>query len=181
MTLTLKLPRPHPAQYQVLRESKRFNVLCCGRRWGKTTIAIDRLVRPALRGKPVAWFAPIYKDLSEVWRAVLKYLDPVIVRKQEQDHWAQLIGGGTIECWGLDKPGAGRGRAYARVVIDEAAKVPKFEEQWNRQSGRCSPTTPGAPGSSARQRAWHIISTRFSSGGKTRTAPSGKAGRCPPR
>jgi hypothetical protein len=132
MTLTLKLPRPHPAQYQVLRESKRFNVLCCGRRWGKTTIAIDRLVRPALRGKPVAWFAPIYKDLSEVWRAVLKYLDPVIVRKQEQDHWAQLIGGGTIECWGLDKPGAGRGRAYARVVIDEAAKVPKFEEQWEQ-------------------------------------------------
>lgn len=130
--LTLTLPRPHPAQYRVLRESKRFNVLCCGRRWGKTTIAIDRLVRPALRGKPVAWFAPTYKLLSEVWRTVHTTLAPITTRKNEQERWIEIVGGGKVDCWSLDDPDAGRGRAYARVVIDEAALVANFEEAWER-------------------------------------------------
>ena len=130
--MQLILPRPHPAQYQVLMESKRFNVLCCGRRWGKTTIAVDRVVRPALAGKPCAWFAPTYKLLSEVWRTVHRTLAPVTTRKNEQERWVEIIGGGKIDCWSLDDPDAGRGRAYARVVIDEAALVPNFEEAWER-------------------------------------------------
>jgi len=132
MNVRLVLPTPHAAQYQVLRESRRFNALCCGRRWGKTTIAVDRLVRPALRGKPVAWFAPTYKLLADAWRNVQSTLKPVTVRQSEQDHWLQLIGGGMVECWSLDKPDAGRGRAYARIVIDEAALVPNLERAWQQ-------------------------------------------------
>jgi hypothetical protein len=128
----LILPRPHPAQYQVLQESKRFNVLCCGRRWGKTTIAIDRLVRPALRGKPVAWFAPTYKLLSEAWQNLQSALKDITVRQSESEHWLHLIGGGRLECWSLDKPDAGRGRAYARIVIDEAALVADLEQAWQQ-------------------------------------------------
>jgi hypothetical protein len=30
------LPMPHGGQQQVIDGAKRFNVLCCGRRWGKT-------------------------------------------------------------------------------------------------------------------------------------------------
>jgi phage FluMu gp28-like protein len=130
--MTLTLPRPHPAQYRVLMESRRFNALCCGRRWGKTTIAIDRLIRPALKGKPVAWFAPTYKLLSEVWRAVHTQLAPITIRRNESERWIELIGGGKVDCWSLDDPDAGRGRAYARVVVDEAALVPDLEQAWQR-------------------------------------------------
>ncbi len=130
--MTLTLPRPHPAQYRVLLESKRFNVLCCGRRWGKTTIAVDRVVRPALSGKPVAWFAPTYKLLSEVWRTIHQTLAPITTRKNEQERWVEIIGGGKVDCWSLDDPDAGRGRAYARVVVDEAALVPNFEHAWEQ-------------------------------------------------
>jgi len=35
---TLTLPKPHAGQQQVIDGSKRFNVLCCGRRWGKTEL-----------------------------------------------------------------------------------------------------------------------------------------------
>ena len=132
MNLTLTLPTPHPAQRQVLLEISRFNVLCMGRRWGKTVIGIDRLVRPVLRGKPVAWFAPTYKLLAEAWRNIQAALLPITVRQSEQDHWLQLIGGGKIECWSLDKPDAGRGRAYARIVIDEAALVQDLEQAWQQ-------------------------------------------------
>ena len=58
---TLTLPKPHPAQQRVMDEAKRFNVVCCGRRWGKTELGMDRLIHQALEGKPVAWFAPNYK------------------------------------------------------------------------------------------------------------------------
>jgi hypothetical protein len=51
---TLTLPKPHPAQQQVIDRSKRFNVLCCGRRWGKTELGMDRLIHPALAGK-ISW------------------------------------------------------------------------------------------------------------------------------
>lgn len=130
--MILKLPRPHPAQYEVLRSSKRFNALCCGRRWGKTTIALDRIVRPALAGKPAAWFAPTYKLLSEVWRTIHTQLVDITTRKNEQERWVELIGGGKIDCWSLDDPDAGRGRAYSRVVIDEAALVPNFQQAWEQ-------------------------------------------------
>lgn len=114
--MTLTLPRPHPAQYRVLLESKRFNVLCCGRRWGKTTIAVDRVVRPALAGRPVAWFAPTYKLLSEVWRTIHQTLAPITIRKNEQERWIEIVGGGKVDFWSLDDKDAGRGRAYARVT-----------------------------------------------------------------
>ena len=130
--MVLSLPRPHPAQYRVLQEQKRFNVLCCGRRFGKTTIAIDRLVRPALRCKPVAWFAPTYKLLTDAWQILQKSLKEITIRQSEGDHWLQLIGGGLIDCWSLDNPDAGRGRAYARIVIDEAALVADLEHAWQQ-------------------------------------------------
>ena len=33
--IKLQLPLPHPAQRQVIQQAKRFNVVCCGRRWGR--------------------------------------------------------------------------------------------------------------------------------------------------
>lgn len=60
---------PHPAQAQIIREAKRFNVVCCGRRWGKTALGMDRLIHMALQGKPVARFSPTNKLIrkSDVW------------------------------------------------------------------------------------------------------------------
>ena len=56
--INLQLPQPHAAQMRLIQEAKRFNVVCCGRRWGKTVLGIDGLLHPALAGKRVAWFAP---------------------------------------------------------------------------------------------------------------------------
>ena len=126
------LPRPHPAQLSVLQEHKRFNVLCCGRRWGKTVIGMDRLVRPALRGLRVAWFAPIYRDLSDPWREIQRILEPVTHTRSLSEHWLSLRTGGAVECWSLDNPDAGRGHAYHLVVVDETARVPDLESAWEQ-------------------------------------------------
>ena len=135
--LDLRLPKRHPAQDEVVRESRRWNVLSCGRRWGKTTLGLDVLVAEpggALDGQPVAWFAPNSKLFNEVWLQAVDLLRPVSTRVDSQQNRIDLLTGGHVDFWTLhntDDPG--RGRKYARVFIDEAAIVPshRLERQWN--------------------------------------------------
>lgn len=130
-TITIRLTRPHPAQRRVLSEAARFNVVACGRRWGKSTLGIDRLIEPALQGRPVGWFSPTYKMLTEIWREVRDTLQPVSRRVSAQEHRIELITGGVVDMWSLDQPDSARGRKYQRAVIDEAAMVAALEDAWN--------------------------------------------------
>ena len=128
----LQLPRPHPGQREVFAQHKRFNVLCCGRRWGKTLAGMDIVVRAALAGRPVGWFSPTYKYLSDAWRELCSTLNPVTVSRDATEHRLSLIGGGSVEGWTMDHPNAGRGRAYATIVVDEAAMVRDLEQSWTQ-------------------------------------------------
>lgn len=131
-TVKLVLPRLHPAQRQVKDNGRRYNVLNCGRRFGKTTLGIDLEIGPMLAGYPVAYFAPTYKMLADVWRNVKYAFAPVIKNKLEQEHRLELISGGVLDMWSLEDPDGARGRKYKRVIIDEAAKVKKLEEAWQQ-------------------------------------------------
>jgi len=129
-TIRLRLPRPHEGQLQIRREARRWNVVCCGRRWGKSKEAISLLLSPALAGKPVAYGAPSYKMLDAFWRELLQVAGPVIASKSEQLKHIRLVTGGTIDMWSLDAFDSIRGRKYARFVLDEAAMVPMLGEAW---------------------------------------------------
>ncbi|MFO1351902.1 MAG: phage terminase large subunit [Gammaproteobacteria bacterium] len=132
--ITVRLPKPHAAQRQILAERRRFNVGVCGRRFGKSTLGVHILLLPggALDGRPVAWFAPTYKLLDDVWRTARRLLAPIITRQNVQQMRMELITGGSIDYWTLDNPDAGRGRKYARVVIDEAAMARYLEDSWQQ-------------------------------------------------
>lgn len=119
-------------QRTILKDARRFNVVCCGRRWGKTTLALDLLMRPALAGQPVAYFAPTYKMLIEFWRTLRDAADPVMRRVSEQERRIELITGGTIEMWSLTEPNVARGRKYARAVPDESAMVSDLIGAWQQ-------------------------------------------------
>ena len=114
----------------MITESKRFNVAVCGRQMGKTTLGIERTARGAADGLACAWFAPTFKFLEQSWRTLRDILQPVTAAKSEQQHRLDLAGGGSIECWSLEDPDAGRGRRYARIVVDEAAIVRDLERVW---------------------------------------------------
>ena len=130
-TLTLTLPKPHEAQRRIIREAARFNVVNCGRRFGKTILGIDRAVTPAVIPHPVGWFSPTYKDMLEVWREMNAALQPAIKRRNVQERRLENIAGGVVEFWSLDNPDAGRGRKYSRIIVDEAAKVPNLLDIWH--------------------------------------------------
>lgn len=127
--VTIRLPRLHTGQRSIVADAARFNVLACGRRFGKTVLGLDRLIHPALAGYPVGWFGPSYKMLAEAWREAMRTLAP-IARASIQEHRLELVTGGSVDMWSLDGPNAARGRKYKRVVIDEAAMVPDLEEAW---------------------------------------------------
>jgi hypothetical protein len=127
--MQINLPRLHTAQQQIANEAARFNALACGRRFGKTVLGIDRLMRHALAGKPTAWFAPNYRLLMAVWRDVVNILGP-IADANKNDKIIQFPGGGVCEFWSLDTPSPARSRKYAAVVIDEAAHAVSLKEQW---------------------------------------------------
>src|SRR5690349_15911835 len=108
--IELKLPEPHEGQRTVIQQAKRFNVACCGRRWRKSTLGMDRLIRLALEGFPTALFCPSYKIAGDSWRSLKETMRLAIRESSEQDRRFVLCGGGSLEVWSLaDSPDSGRG------------------------------------------------------------------------
>lgn len=128
--IEIEIPELHEAQQQIVDEAKRFNVLACGRRFGKSLLGIQLDVEPALEGFPVAWFSPTHKMLAEIWRDMSLILKPVTKRTAVQEHRLELITGGIVDMWSLDAADSTRGRKYKRAVVDEAAMVPGFKDAW---------------------------------------------------
>jgi len=131
VTYQIHLPELHAAQQQIVDNASRYNVVNCGRRFGKNVLGEDRLIETAIFGKPAGWFSPTYKMLAESWRSVRDTVRPITTRANASEHRIELMTGGTVEMWSLDNPDAARGRKYARIVIDEAAMVPDLMAAWN--------------------------------------------------
>jgi len=128
--IELILPILHEGQQVIVDEARRFNVLACGRRFGKTMLGVDLLVDKAIDGCLVGWFSPTYRMLNEVWKAIHETTRPLHSRVSLQEHRIELITGGVIDCWSLDAYDSVRGRKYHRVIIDEAAMVPDLGDAW---------------------------------------------------
>lgn len=127
----------HEGQQRVIEAARRFNVVACGRRFGKTTMGLAL----AYYGAPfapgglsqrfdVGWFASQYKYLDEAWRAAKGFLRPMIARIDSQMHRIELHNGAALDFWTLVDPDAGRGRKYGLAIVDEASKAPNLELAW---------------------------------------------------
>lgn len=129
----LVLPRPHTGQKVILDEARRFNVLSCGRRFGKTTLGGNLIADVAIvKRLPVGWFAPTYRLLEEAYRDHKRIYAPLITRSVATPYpRIELVTGGSIDYWTLDDPTTvARGRKYGRIIVDEAAMARHLEEAW---------------------------------------------------
>lgn len=73
---TIKMPRPHPSQMQVF-EHRGSTVLFAGRRWGKTQIAVYRLIREATEIIGLYWWVGLSwraASLKRAWRLIKYYV-----------------------------------------------------------------------------------------------------------
>ena len=138
-TKRISLPRPLDHQLEVLRSPSRMKVLACGRRWGKTVLALlacvqghgpDGRWRGALNGGNVLWVAPTFGISAEIWRYLKRSTEGAWTAKSEVEHRIDLPGGGAITVRSADDPDSLRGSGYDGVVLDESAFC--LEETWTQ-------------------------------------------------
>lgn len=129
-TIKLTLDRLHTNQIHIKQNRARFNVIDCGRRFGKNILGKDLAFETMLAAGRVGWFEPTYKSLADIWREIVSTAYPITKSRSEQEKRLELVTGGIVEMWSLEDPDAGRGRKYHRAIINEAAKVRQLEYSW---------------------------------------------------
>ena len=120
----------HPQQQYVKDHADRFNVVVCGRRWGKTFLAQDLAITGLEMKQSVGWFSPNYKYLNESYKAIRNLIYESVVSANTTDYRIEAVNGGVIEFWTLENPDAGRSRQYDLAIIDEAGLVLELAERW---------------------------------------------------
>lgn len=121
----------HPSQKEVARDRHRFRVLRCGRRWGKTTLAIDQI--KALAGsRPVkiAYIAPTYQQARDICWAELRRDLNNVAEFNEARLEIKLINGSLILLRGWESVETLRGQAFDLIVLDEVAMMRNFWLNW---------------------------------------------------
>lgn len=127
----IQLPKLHTAQRELKNNAGRFNVLVAGRRFGKNILFRDLAIDTVRTQKPVGWFAPSYRMLTDDFREMRSILAPIITQANESEKTLRIIGGGVIDFWSLANPDSPRGRKYAKVIINEAGYVKDLSYIWN--------------------------------------------------
>lgn len=133
--ISVELPDLHAGQMAILAGGSRFRVVAAGRRFGKTLLSclwLALMRGGAIEGRPVAFFSPTYKLLLDVWADLERTLKDVIRKANKTEMRMEMITGGVVDFWTLEDPDAGRGRKYARIVIDEAAHARYLKDAWER-------------------------------------------------
>ena len=122
ININLKL---RPRQARVFSCPKTYTVLIAGRRWGKTTLALTRLIVHAYmrEGSLCYYIAPNYRQAKRIAWTVLKALIPpgARCRTSEQELSIELPNRSVIQLHGADRPDSLRGVGLDFVVLDEYA------------------------------------------------------------
>ncbi len=109
---------------QVLQSGARFNVLACGRRWGKSRLGALLSLYVGLRQGRAWWVAPSYKMAGVGWRLLRQLAQQLPgVEIRQGDQLIHLPGGGSVQVRSADDPQSLRGEGLDFLVLDECAFI----------------------------------------------------------
>lgn len=128
-----------PAQKEIARDPHRFRVLNCGRRFGKTTEAIEEIKGFALsaqEGDKIAYIAPTIQQARDIaWGVLKKEFLSITIKSKEapslelevknKDGKSVLI---IIRGWEAIE--TLRGQKFRFIVLDEVASMRNFWVGW---------------------------------------------------
>ena len=124
-------PRPLQRTLHAEMRSKRWGVVVCHRRFGKTVWAINHILRDAILSQEVnpryAYMAPTYRQAKNVAWDYLKQFAGEIpgVRFHETELRCDLPTGARISLLGAENPDSLRGIYLDGCVMDEVAQMPE--------------------------------------------------------
>lgn len=121
---------PRPLQREIHDNLRRWNLIVCHRRFGKTVLAVNQLIKDALicpRSSPrFAYLAPTYKQAKLIAWDYLKQFTSTIPRMyyNESELRADFPNGGRVQLFGCEDPDRLRGTYLDGCVLDEYALMP---------------------------------------------------------
>lgn len=127
----------HKAQSQIASDRHRFRVVNCGRRFGKTILAVLEMIALA-SGKEkgnVAYIAPTYQQARDIaWNQLKEFARPVIQQINESRLEVVITNkyGKTskIALRGWESVETLRGQAFDFLVLDEVSSYRNFWVNW---------------------------------------------------
>lgn len=121
--------KPRPLQREIHKSLKRWNLLVCHRRFGKTVFAINELIKQAAKNDKkmprYAYVAPYYKQAKQIaWDYLKDFTRPIPgIKVNESELRVDFPWGARIQLFGADSPDSMRGLYLDGVVLDEYADM----------------------------------------------------------
>jgi len=122
--------KPRPLQQEIHKNLKRFNVLVCHRRFGKTVLTVNELIKKCLQctlPRPRYYYiAPTYSMAKRIAWDYLKHYTGVLPKMEyhETELRADLPNGGRIQLLGCERIDTLRGLYMDGVILDEVSQMP---------------------------------------------------------
>lgn len=150
---------PHsPEQWEFCESNVRFNIPCCGRRWGKSIATGHRATHKTFKAESYNWIVgPTYKLGEKEFRIVYKDYEKLGLLRYCKKQYSvnqgnmriQTPWGSIIEVVSAEKPDSLLGEGLSYAVMSEAAKHSRMiweqyiEPALSDHLGTCDfPSTP---------------------------------------
>ena len=127
----------HPSQSVIAKDTHRFRVVNCGRRFGKTSLAVLEMVAKAIYGnnRQICYIAPTYQQARDIaWQELKKVAQPAInkINESRLEITLNTTKGGTssILLRGWESIETLRGQRFDFIVVDEIASMRNWLVNW---------------------------------------------------
>ena len=129
---------PRPSQLMIHRDSSKFRILSCGRRFGKTYMAAAEMWKQVQfgyeAGRPqVIWgVAPFHKVTKQLWKVLLSIIPKELLARapNKTDRSIEFTNGSEIILHSTKMEDTLLGEGIDLLVMDEASRV--SEDAWLR-------------------------------------------------
>ncbi len=126
----------HPAQSVIAKDRHRFRVVCCGRRFGKTALAVEEIKGVAI-AKPsrIYYIATTYQQARDIaWDLLKKELQSITLNVNESrlELRVRTLKGGEslIVLRGWESIDTMRGQSADFLIPDEVSSYRNFQSKW---------------------------------------------------
>ena len=125
MALKIKLYTPHEAQWQMHSSSARFKVICCGRRFGKSWMSVNELVKFCNENSNVntMLIAPTYKQSKLNFDLMIKHFKRATSSYIKNPMTVYWTNGSITKFSSAESGDTLRGDSLHMIVLDECAFI----------------------------------------------------------
>jgi hypothetical protein len=128
MSATIYIPSLYPLQQKILQKAApyRFTVLCCGRRFGKTSM-MTWICSQAIFGKRIILFAPSPAGFMDTWREVVETVGAIAISVDKVLRNIYFANGGFIKMrsvYSITEADKTRGQFVDYAIYEETQSFP---------------------------------------------------------